>query len=101
MEVYAAMITRMDKGIGKIVRKLADEEMLENTLIFFLQDNGACTEELRWMKADASADPSQYQVVYQPIPDEALQHTARPKSNRKGFPLASQDLEVPAGAYRR
>ncbi|MCP4311462.1 MAG: sulfatase-like hydrolase/transferase, partial [Bacteroidetes bacterium] len=42
MEVYAAMISRMDKGIGKIVDALANKGMLENTLILYLQDNGGC-----------------------------------------------------------
>jgi arylsulfatase len=40
MEVYAAMISRMDRGIGQIVKQLEESGQLENTLIFFLQDNG-------------------------------------------------------------
>ena len=46
MEVYAAQIDRMDQGIGQIVRALEDRGQLENTLIFFLADNGGCAEEL-------------------------------------------------------
>lgn len=45
MEVYAAMITRMDRGIGRIVDELKAEGRLDNTLILFLQDNGGCGEE--------------------------------------------------------
>src|SRR5690606_12048216 len=44
MEVYAAMIDRMDEGIGRIVQHLEKRRMLDNTLILFLQDNGACAE---------------------------------------------------------
>jgi len=44
MEVYAAMIDNMDQGIGRIVNALKGEGLYENTLIFFLQDNGACAE---------------------------------------------------------
>src|SRR5690349_15529314 len=44
MEVYAAMIDRMDAGISKIVGELQRTGRLENTLIFFLQDNGGCAE---------------------------------------------------------
>lgn len=40
MEVYAAMVDRMDQGIGKILSKLKDLEKDENTIIFFLSDNG-------------------------------------------------------------
>ena len=46
MAVYAAMVERMDRGIGKIVAKLQDEKQLDNTLIMFLADNGACAEEI-------------------------------------------------------
>jgi arylsulfatase A-like enzyme len=44
MEVYAAQIDRMDQGIGKIVETLRAFGQLDNTLILFLQDNGACAE---------------------------------------------------------
>jgi arylsulfatase len=40
------MVTRMDKGIGQIVAKLRATDQLDNTLIMFLSDNGACAEEL-------------------------------------------------------
>ena len=50
METYAAMTTLMDKGIGQIVAALAAKGKLDNTLILFLQDNGACAEELDWIK---------------------------------------------------
>nr|WKN39246.1 arylsulfatase [Tunicatimonas sp. TK19036] len=46
MEVYAAQIDRMDQGIGKILEALEEEGKLDNTLIFFLADNGGCAEEL-------------------------------------------------------
>ena len=44
MEVYAAQVTRMDQGIGKLVEALKINGQLDNTLIFFMQDNGACAE---------------------------------------------------------
>jgi len=49
MEVYAAMIDNMDQGIGKIMEALRTREVFDNTLVLFLQDNGACAEELEWM----------------------------------------------------
>ncbi len=45
MEIYAAMIEQMDRGIGRIVAALRASGQLDNTLIFFLQDNGGCAEE--------------------------------------------------------
>ena len=44
MEVYAAQIDRMDQGIGRIIDALKASGQLDNTLILFLQDNGACAE---------------------------------------------------------
>ncbi len=41
MEVYAAMIDRMDQGIGKILETVKALKKDENTLIIFISDNGA------------------------------------------------------------
>ena len=46
MEVYAAQIDRMDQGIGRIIAALEETGQLENTLIIFLSDNGACAEDI-------------------------------------------------------
>lgn len=44
MEVYAAMVDRMDQGIGRIVEALKANEAFENTIVIYLQDNGGCAE---------------------------------------------------------
>jgi arylsulfatase len=44
MAVHAAMIDRIDRGIGDIVKTLKATGQLENTVIFFLSDNGASPE---------------------------------------------------------
>ena len=46
MEVYAAQIDRMDQGIGKVLTALEETGRLENTLVLFLSDNGACAEDI-------------------------------------------------------
>ncbi len=46
MAVYAAMVDRMDQGIGKVIRALEEAGSFENTAIFFLSDNGASDENL-------------------------------------------------------
>ncbi|MDR5815423.1 MULTISPECIES: arylsulfatase [unclassified Caballeronia] len=46
MEVYAAQIDRMDQGIGRIVAALERAGQLDNTVIIFLSDNGACAEDI-------------------------------------------------------
>ena len=47
MEVYAAMVDRLDQAVGRILAKLKALNQLENTLILFLADNGGCAEELK------------------------------------------------------
>ena len=44
MAVHAAMVHRMDAEIGRIIEQLRTMNALENTLIFFLSDNGASAE---------------------------------------------------------
>ncbi|MFC0205764.1 arylsulfatase [Novosphingobium soli] len=41
MEVYAAMVDRMDEALGRVIRTLKDTGEYENTVILFLADNGA------------------------------------------------------------
>ncbi|WP_155907149.1 arylsulfatase [Lunatimonas lonarensis] len=53
MEVYAAMVDRMDQGIGRLLNALEETDQLENTLILFLHDNGGCHEVLtdKWPRS--------------------------------------------------
>jgi arylsulfatase len=44
MAIYAAMIDIMDRNIGRLLLKLEKNNELENTMIIFLSDNGACAE---------------------------------------------------------
>ena len=47
METYAAMVSCMDAGIGRVLAALEDAGELDNTLVIYLQDNGACAEGMR------------------------------------------------------
>lgn len=44
MAVFAAMVESVDDGVGRIVQHLEQTGDLNNTLILFLSDNGACYE---------------------------------------------------------
>lgn len=46
MQVYAAQVESMDRGIGRIVSALERAGVRDNTLIVFVSDNGASAEEL-------------------------------------------------------
>jgi len=44
MAIYAAQIDRMDQGIGRIIESLEKQGVLDDTLVLFMADNGACAE---------------------------------------------------------
>ena len=82
MEVYAAMVDRMDQGIGKLVAELKRTGQFDNTLIFFLQDNGGCQEGVGrqgdWQRPVEPSLPV--------IAADAIRLDVRPKQNRRGVP---------------
>lgn len=84
MEVYAAMVDYMDQEIGRLVTHLRERDMLDNTLIFFLQDNGACAEELQWLKS-----PSAEEDLI-PMKPGQLQTEMVPTITRDGKPIKVQ-----------
>ncbi|MDA7756904.1 arylsulfatase [Opitutales bacterium] len=45
MAVYAAMIDRVDQNLGRLFAKVKELGEWDNTLIMFLTDNGACSEQ--------------------------------------------------------
>lgn len=47
MAVYAAQIYSIDYNVGKLLKYLKQTKQLNNTLIMFLSDNGACPEPYR------------------------------------------------------
>jgi arylsulfatase A-like enzyme len=80
MEVYAAMIDSMDQGIGQLVQTLREQNILDNTLILFMQDNGGCQETVgRNGKDTRPADPT-----LPAIAADAIRLDVIPKQNRRG-----------------
>lgn len=59
MEVYAAMIDVMDQGVGKIITALEKNGQLDNTVIFYMHDNGGCAETLNSNVAEIPATAAQ------------------------------------------
>lgn len=57
MEVYAAMVDRMDRGIGRVLQALDDSGAADNTVVMFLSDNGGCAS---WPRPDKEAAFEEY-----------------------------------------
>jgi len=58
MAIHAAMVDRMDREIGRVLDQVRAMGQFDNTLIFFLSDNGASAEQIiRGEGHDPSAPP--------------------------------------------
>ncbi|MEZ6124424.1 MAG: arylsulfatase [Planctomycetaceae bacterium] len=96
MEVYAAMIDRMDVGIGRIVQSLKDTGRFDNTLILFMQDNGGCAEGLgrtaKKGKEERASSPES------PMTAAELQVDMIPAKSRDGWPVLQGPGVMPGPA---
>lgn len=100
MSTYAAMVDQMDQGIGRLLQSLKDKGQYENTLLLFLQDNGACAENLSWMDL-SSQGPRALAPVYAPIPPDSIHYSdSAPRQTRDGWPvLFGNVMPGPADTY--
>lgn len=66
MEIHAAMVSRMDAEIGRVIGKLKGMGVFESTLIVFLSDNGASPEIMIRGKLghDPQARPGSQETEY-------------------------------------
>ena len=94
MEVYAAMVDRMDQGLGRIINALENRKMLENTLIIFIADNGGCAEGMGRKEGIQYKDRDP--EVLKPMKDSDLQMDMIPKRTRDGV-VMKQGTEVMTG----
>lgn len=90
MEVFAAMVHSMDRGIGRIVESLKATGQLENTLILYLQDNGGCGESYGRKSAKK---PLPTEII--PMGKDELQTSMVPARTRDGRPVRSGPEALP------
>lgn len=96
MEVYAAMVDRMDQGIGKIVDSLKETGDYDNTLVLFMQDNGGCAEGLgRKAAKGLQRRPDKPEAA---MAADELQVDMIPKKTRDGWPLIQGPEVMPGPA---
>jgi arylsulfatase len=100
MEVYAAMVDEMDQAIGQIIATVEKAGQLDNTLIFFLQDNGGCAEGYG-RRANDSTGPRADKPSLAPMAKGELQMHMQPKQTRDGFPMRTGPgvMAGPADTY--
>ena len=94
MEVYAAMVDRLDMGLGKVIGALEKRKMLDDTLIMFIADNGGCAEGMGRKEGIQykDSDPE----ILKPMKATDLQMDMIPKRTRDGV-IMKQGTEVMTG----
>ena len=87
MEVYAAMVDCMDQGIGRVMHTLEKKGIKDNTLVFFLQDNGGCAEQFG-LKQNIGPYHNEVDAdVIKPMKKNEFQTEMIPKYTRDGRPV--------------
>mgnify|MGYP001394759983 CR=1 FL=1 len=94
MEVYAAQIDRMDQGIGRILDALRETGQFDNTLVLFLQDNGACAEDM----GREIHEERMRRTTTQPMKPTDLQLSVFPAYTRDGRPIRDGTSVMPGPA---
>jgi len=83
MEVYAAMIDIMDQGVGRIITALEKKGLLENTVIFYMHDNGGCAEPQDTDKPEIPLTSEQ--KILKPFSYNSVSLEKRPIYSRDGY----------------
>jgi len=94
METYAAMVDRLDQGLGRVIGALEKRKMLDDTLILFLADNGGCAEGMGRRQGIQYKDKDPDQL--KPMKPTDLQTDMIPRRTREGVVL-KQGTEVMTG----
>jgi arylsulfatase len=99
MEVYAAMVDRMDQGIGRLVAELKKNGQFENTLILFLQDNGGCAEVQgrTGNKNHPNVERPEKPTFPALKPEDFPTNGSVPMQTRDGFPVRMGPKVMPGG----
>lgn len=106
MEVYAAQVEAMDRGIGLVIDALQKSGQLENTLVFFIADNGGCAEEIGtgWKSLTIPEKTHDGRDVKRgndpavmPGPEDTFQSYGRPWANASNTPFRRYKHHVHEG----
>lgn len=46
--LFLGMLTSLDDSVGSVIKALDENEMLEDSIILFISDNGAPTDDPLW-----------------------------------------------------
>jgi len=96
MEVYAAMVERLDWNVGRVVEYLRANGELDDTVVLFMSDNGA---EGAIMEAVPILGPKMVEQIRKHY-DNSLDNIGKPNSFVWYGPLWAQAATAPSRLYK-
>ncbi|MCF7848460.1 MAG: sulfatase-like hydrolase/transferase, partial [Kiritimatiellales bacterium] len=96
--IFAAMLANLDDGVGKVLGKIRDCGLEEDTLIFFLSDNGGPTRELTSSNLPLSGEKGQLLEGGIRIPFMVQWKNKIPAGETYRRPVVSMDIYATAAA---
>ncbi|WEK37449.1 MAG: arylsulfatase [Candidatus Pseudobacter hemicellulosilyticus] len=74
MATHAAMVDRLDQGVGRLIKTLEETNTLNNTIILFLADNGASPEIVQQPGYDRPSETRDGRTLYydEKVPTELI-----------------------------
>ncbi len=96
--IFAAMLANLDDSVGAVMKKLRDEGLEDNTLVFFLSDNGGPTKELTSSNAPLAGGKGTYYEGGIRVPFMAQWKGMLPAGTTYNHPVISLDIYATAAA---
>lgn len=95
MELYAAMVSNLDRHVGRLISHLKERGLYDNTLIVFMSDNGAAAED--FYNSERHEDYREYTRQHY---DNAYENMGRPTSFVSYGPAWAEAGSAPFQRYK-
>ena len=96
--IFAAMLSNLDDSVGQVLEKLREHQLEENTLIFFLSDNGGPTKELTSSNLPLSGGKGSLEEGGIRVPFMVQWKSRLPSGHVESRPAISLDIFATAAA---
>jgi len=96
--IFAAMLSNIDDSVGSVLAKLKEDKLEEDTLIFFLSDNGGPTKELTSSNSPLKGFKGQFFEGGIRVPFLAQWKGTIPPGQTFNHPVISLDIYASAAA---
>ena len=99
--IFAAMLANMDDSVGAVLAQLRESGLEENTIVFFLSDNGGPTRELTSSNAPLRGQKGMMYEGGLRVPFMVQWPGTLPRGQEYDHPVSSLDIYATAAANAR